>query len=159
MGTRKNDLFIEMLVDETYQFLPNEDTCLDSISLSRYFANKEEEHAPASNSDKCFHVSYRKELGCYRVMFGLQILDFPSNWSIFQGLKNKMATGGEYRISLGTDASEEAQLLNSILMKASQLTGFFVLVGHEGQVQLEFFELKKNLRARLKPLPAFKSAA
>lgn len=85
-----DDLFLNALLDETYNESSSPDSLCDVHDLRFYFEKKLNEVDHLSLKDyldqnklKSSTLSLNLNTRCYRMKFDEHILDFPSNWSFF----------------------------------------------------------------------------
>jgi hypothetical protein len=87
------DLLMKQIIDETYH---DDTTSSSPINLVHYFEKRLNEvdflslKNYLSNEDIQFlPLEYNQITGCYRLVLDSNIIDFPSNWSIFSELQNR----------------------------------------------------------------------
>jgi hypothetical protein len=105
MKNSSDDTFITKLMEETYQFIPDNDSCKNSVDLWNYFSKQneltlEERKSQVSSFDlfcqkrklTYCETQYISSLSCFRIKYQDRILDVPRNWSFFKqlyvGIKN-----------------------------------------------------------------------
>lgn len=94
---------------------------VDYISIDDYFRQQQINH--------CL-LSFNKATGCYRLCFEKSVLDFPSNWSIFNALADKDL------VFLNEDNDQD--FLLDIFAELSGKMQNLVLVKDESKVQVAF---------------------
>lgn len=106
---RLDDNYISKMMEETYKFLPENDSAKDSKDLFVYFKKQYEneisDHSPESpkaeidffaerEGDK-YRLIYREGQQCFRLDLGYHILDIPRNWFLFERVFEEMHQGDE----------------------------------------------------------------
>lgn len=102
------DTFINMLLDETYQETPLEESGKSSSDLLDYFDSKSREFKSVDSIDATLEnyfvknnieinkFDYNSRTSCYRIILAGFTLDIPSNWSLFEQLhKSNRFTQGD----------------------------------------------------------------
>lgn len=129
----KDDDFIGLLLEETYNYLGSEELPAD---FDRFLQGQNIQRYPADdnhlfrflNTQNCefTHIQYNAETGCFRLKIANQLLDAPSNWAFFSRL---------YKFCVSEDSVvyeiEEPEFENCLapLFGRSLKTMFFVVRG------------------------------
>jgi hypothetical protein len=96
-----NNSFINHLLEETYQSLPEEDSARAAEDLYSYFREKRSQSLkqnPLAYFKECdipfFSLIFNQLTSCYRLHVAGLDLDIPSNWEFFNSLHNTLQNNG-----------------------------------------------------------------
>ena len=131
----KDDLFIHKLLEETYQFLPEDETAKSPAELFKYFQNHDNIDRYDSRDSILFSylnkngvpfapLEYLKDSGCFRLNLQKTVYDIPSNWSIFAELKQ--ISGNELIII--NEASDKDHLRKVFSQSLSKDVDLLILI-------------------------------
>lgn len=156
-----DDTLISKLISETY---PDDSTDMDQpnncIDLRRYFEKKLNEvdfisivdYLEQSNLD-FKELKFKKDSRCYRLIYNEQVLDFPSNWSIFKEIKSAdvvyldQSLDQDFLIDLFAEISGKYQ--NIALLKDDESTMLIFLSVSDSREHIkwmrEYFERKNGV--------------
>jgi len=95
------DHFISKLVDETLEGIDPESPEIHQTELENYFENKlsnpnldnpmDNFYRLAGENSLFYYLGYfENSNSCFRFSIGKSILDFPSNWSVFEMIRSKV---------------------------------------------------------------------
>lgn len=89
------DTLISKLIAETYPDSVEKDLPNNCVDLRKYFEKRLNQVDFVSISDyleqnelSFNELKFKDDSACYRLIYNKQILDFPSNWSIFKEIKS-----------------------------------------------------------------------
>jgi hypothetical protein len=132
-----DDFLISQLISETYDEAPQKEQPNDVCDLRNYFEKKLNEvefisvkQYLSQNSLRAQSVKYIENIKCFRVVLNNHVLDFPSNWSIFNDLSK------ENLIYL--ESKNDQDFLIDIF---SELTGEqtnLAMIKHDSQISMVF---------------------
>lgn len=135
--SNNEDALISKLIEETCSETVEKDQNTNFTDLRKYFEKRLNEVEFVSITDYLDQhylshqiLAYQSQSSCYRLSFKQSILDFPSNWSIFENIKNKDL--------IYVDQSQDDEYLLDIF---SELCGSFqniVLIRNDQEVRLVF---------------------
>lgn len=144
---KKEDLFINKILEETFMFMPENEAAHDPGDLRSYF-NKQSIKGDVSNTKRFFEgqlnkskvnfipFNFLQEINCFRISIAGSIVDFPSNWSIFQDLfegykKNE-------NISIFVSIENDVESLLEIFRPFSSYDCNLVFLNFKGSLYLVF---------------------
>ncbi len=82
-------------------------------------------------------VEFQKSTGCYRLVFNQMTLDFPSNWSVFEGLS-------VYKVTL-VNHENDRELLCDIFSEVFGSCESFILINNENKFNFLLFRNSEYL--------------
>lgn len=135
-----HDLLLKQITEETYlddvsvsspislvNYFEKRLNEVDFLSLKTYLANEEVLFLP---------MNYCEATKCYRVLLGQTVIDFPSNWSIF----NKFSS--EHLVHVKANADED--FLCEIFLSLLGEVKIIVLATDENEPNLIFLSNEKS---------------
>ncbi|MBT3584966.1 MAG: hypothetical protein HN509_08670 [Halobacteriovoraceae bacterium] len=131
------DLFINKLLEETYSFMPENDACKDSKDLLLYFNNKannsvgEETVTDDLQMATEVNLEFIPDLFCFRLSHQSKDIDFPSNWSLFEELRNSLESGK--RFFCRVDRDDNRDQLHDILSEVVSYPCHAIFYVNEGK--------------------------
>lgn len=136
--------FISRLIEETCKDEKEEELPAKVSELSDYFEKKVNqveflslEKYLAQQDLQDFLLSFNDQNSCYRLTDGGTILDFPSNWSVFENVKLKTVQ----LISTESDSDYLCDIFNEIFNGCEG----FVLLNESGKCRIVLFKDNKFL--------------
>lgn len=123
MTRRSDDGFISMLLQETYQSVPEEEISKTNSDLQEYFTQCEmNSKVPEGdilllnflekNCNGIYKIYYNKMISCFRLKFQSNLLDFPKTWGEFRVLNESL----EKKENLLCELTNEESGLRDILL-------------------------------------------
>jgi hypothetical protein len=120
-----DDWFIGKLLEETYQCVPSDELSKSPGDLLDYFTNHKSQPKNSSRDlvlRNYFQnhglviapLEYRIKSKCYRMTINNLVLDFPSNWGLFESLESLSATD-YFMISKKEDKTSLAIILSQVV--------------------------------------------
>ena len=138
------DTLISMLIEETCSEKAEKDQTENVIDLQKYFEKRLNQVDYISIEDYFVQndlnhqtLNYESKNGCYRLIFKQTILDFPSNWSIFNQIKNSDF--------VFVDNNVDDDFLLDIFTELSGLSQNIALVKEKNNVQLVFLSTEESV--------------
>ena len=138
------DTLISMLIDETCNEKTEKDQPENVLDLQKYFEKRLNQVDYISIDDYFTQnelnyqpLKYEGKNGCYRLIYNQTILDFPSNWSVFNEIKNKNL------IYLNTEADED--FLLDVFTELSGVSQNIALVKEKNEVKLVFLSNEESM--------------
>lgn len=131
------DTLISKLIEETYTEPVDKDQSNSFVDLRKYFEKRLNEVDFNSIEDYMaqHHLShqelaFQKQSGCYRLSFKQSVIDFPSNWSIFEQISTTDL--------IFLDQAQDQDFLLDIFSEICGSTQNIALVKENQLVQLVF---------------------
>lgn len=142
---KPDDLFISRLVEETYEFVPDEETSKSPTDLYKYFQTHEEVSTgldPRDNllfsyfnaHDICFSpLKLESHIRCYRAEIGETTFEFPTNWGTFRTLADLKGNSCLY-LSKDKDTEVLGELFSEVIGYPAEVA--FIL--HDDRLYISF---------------------
>jgi hypothetical protein len=144
---KKEDLFINKILEETFLFIPENETTQNSNDLLTYF-NKQSIKGDISNTKQFFEGQLKKskvnfipfnflsDINCFRISIAGSIVDFPNNWSIFEELHEGYKKGENASIFVSIE--NDIENLLEIFRPFSSYDCNLVFLNFKGSLYLVF---------------------
>ena len=141
---KNDDFLISQLISETYDDAPQKEQPNDVIDLRNYFEKKLNEIEFLSikeyltqNGLVAQSVKYIEQIKCFRIILNNHIIDFPSNWSIFNDL-----TKGNL---IFLESKNDQDYLLEIFSELRGIQSNLAILNHDSQISMVFLpeELSK----------------
>lgn len=122
MGKVPEDIFINKLMEETYKFVPESETCKNSNELLDYFNSKDKKNEDddllrffKDNSIDHYKCRYIEKIFCFRLELGELILDIPKNWIFFETMYSLFSSerGDIFRVCHDQDSGGFFKVVSS----------------------------------------------
>ncbi len=136
MNNKYGDLFINMLIKETYKFMPQGEASQSNSCLEDYFVECEKNLKQVKGDILLFNflennchavhpVSFYHKTSCYRTTIGKNLLDFPSSWGEFAFLTKSL--------------KEDQNLFVEVINEDTGLRDIFLSIDKTGQKDRHYF--------------------
>lgn len=117
--TKKDDILINKLLEETYSFVPQSDVARSANDLYKYFVSQTDSLQKQYNchlhkyisdvSSTTVKIDWMEQTSCYRFELQDQLIDIPSNWGPFANFDVDSSS------VLYIKTSEDEFLLNEVI--------------------------------------------
>lgn len=148
-----DDTLISKLISETYTESDDKDQPNNCVDLRNYYEKRlnEVDHISIAEYIKQHNLtvsplSLQEKSQCYRLVWNKNVVDFPSNWSIFKEIKSQDL--------IYLDQSLDQDFLLDIFSELTKGFHNIALVKDAGEVQLMLLS-EENSRDHIKWLRAF----
>ena len=138
------DTLISMLIEETCNEKVDKDQPENVVDLQKYFEKRLNQVDYISIEDyfaqnDLIHqeLHYESKNGCFRLILKQTILDFPSNWSIFNQIKNSDF--------VYVDSNGDVDFLLDIFTELNGSSQSIALVKEKNIVKLVFFSTEESM--------------
>ncbi len=144
---RGDENFIAHLLEETYQTVGSDGVSPSVGSLRDYFNQASAEHGHeldptldnflSRQAIDSQQLQYNARTGCYRLLSGKLVLDFPSNWGPFERLGREITF-------IDLKHSDLMTLLRPHVMSDTRA----VIIGNFGSVRIVYFQIDDEFSLR-----------
>ncbi len=160
MTSLKEDVFIQKLLEETYEFLPENETAKDPSDLLSYFNVCNANQASLISLEKLkstlsagymhsyFELGYNSSLKCFRLKMGETVLDIPRNWGVFSNVYQSIQEGKNTIITI--NSKNDVDGLLEVLTPQTNSNQSITIIHCFGNVLFVFNKKNADLTGSLK---------